>query len=118
METIIITLVSFCLGIFVGMLYEREKHKPWQINIDKSVKKIDESIKKIDIYTFEHFWSEFFRINPGRKLDKQHCKNLWDSCKFNDRKKKAIQDISLLKSKRLEQFKSPLEYLKIKLLKP
>jgi len=64
---------------------------------------------KITIWTFSLFWNEFHRINGGlRKIDKQICKNIWNSCNFSDRKKKAIQEITKTDLSAFEYLKSKL----------
>jgi hypothetical protein len=64
--------------------------------------------KPITVWTFEWFFDEWHRINRTRKIDKARCREYWQMCNFEDRKKSAIKDIT-------KTDLTAFEYLKTKL---
>ena len=66
------------------------------------------SNKPITVWTFDWFFDEWHRINRTRKIDKARCREYWNKCNFEDRKKAAIKDI-------IKTELSAYEYLKTKL---
>jgi len=103
MYILILCLASFAFGYFIRKLSERKPVKK-----DDRIHIIEPKKRNMEYFTFEEFWFDFHYINSGRKLDKQHCKNLWKNCNFSDRHKKAIQEIT-------KTDKTAFEYLHWKL---